>query len=308
MLFTNIRTFRIVGDLPFTFDELEKALATKRARPCSAQETSHNGFAPPLGKADDAPLVHIVNNDFALVRVQNDSLLLPKAVVNKALKIKVTEIEESNSRKVYKRERDQIREEIVQAFLPRAFPQDSSNFLIIDKTIGLIYCNTPTAKRAEEMLSLIRDAAGSFPVRPIRTKLEPAVSMTEWMKLKKSPEDFFLLGDAQLSDLNEGGGLVRAKKQDLGDDSLLSMIEAGKHATELRIAYKDQLAMTINNDVALKSISYENVFEEKANADAGDDAESLFDANLSLMVLTLRDMMPKLLTNLGGEDLPTQAA
>lgn len=305
MLFKNIRTYRIVGDLPFNFEDLQSALDSKRARPCMAQEISNHGFAPAFGKGADAPLAHIVNNDFALVRVQTDSVLLPKSVVDKAVKNKTTEIQETQNRKVYKRERDQIRDEIVQASIPRAFPIDASSFFLIDKTAGLIYCNTPTAKRAEECLSLLREVVGSLPVRPIRTKLEPAVSMTEWMKAKKSPDDFLMLGDAQLSDLDEGGGVVRAKNQDLGDESLLAMIEAGKHATELRIAYKDQMGFTLNNDTMLKSISYENVFEEKARTDAGDDAEALFDANLSLMVLTLREIMPKLLTHLGGEDLPT---
>jgi recombination associated protein RdgC len=306
MLFKNIRTYRIVGDLPFTFEELQSALASKRARPCIAQEVSHSGFAPAFGKSDDAPLAHIVNNDFALVCVRNDSVLLPKGIVDKAVKNKATEISDTQNRKVYKRERDQIRDEIIQAYLPRAFPIDANSFLIIDKTAGLIYCNTPTAKRAEECLSLLREVTGSLPVRPIRTKLEPAVSMTEWMKKKASPEDFIMLGDAQLSDLDEGGGLVRAKNQDLADESLLALIEAGKHATEMRIAYKDQMAFTLNNDTMLKSISYEDVFEEKARSDAGEDSEALFDANLSLMVLTLRELMPNLLTNLGGEDLPTQ--
>jgi recombination associated protein RdgC len=308
MLFKNIRTFRVAGDLPFTFEELEKVLATKRARPCAAQESTHHGFAAPIGKGDDAPLVHVVNNDCALIRVQIDSLLLPDSVVSKAVKNKVAEIEESHNRKVRKRERDQIKDEVIQAYMPRAFPLDNSSYLIIDKASGLIYCNTPTAKRAEDMLSLIREVVGSLPVRPLRTKLEPAISMTEWMKTKTPPDDFSLLGDAQLSDLDSGGGVLRAKKQDLGDEALLALIEEGRHATELRIAYKDQFSMSINNDVALKSISYENVFEEKASADAGDDADSLFNSNLSLMVLTLREMMPKLLTNLGGEDLPATAA
>lgn len=308
MLFNNIRSFRVVGDLPFTFEELEKALATKRARPCTAQETSHHGFAAPIGKGDDAPLVHVVNNDSALIRVQADSLLIPESVVKEAVNVKVTEIEESNNRKVRKREKDQIRDDIIQSYLSRAFPLKSSSFLIIDKATGLIYCNTPTAKRAEEMLSLIREVVGSLPVRPVRTKLEPAVSMTEWIKSKKMPEDFFLLGDAQLSDLDSGGGLLRAKNQDLGDEALLTLIETGKHATELRIAYKDQLSLILNNDVALKSISYESVFEEKANSDAGEDADGLFTSNLTLMILTLREMMPKLLTHLGGEDVPAPAA
>ena len=308
MLFSNIRIFRIVGELPFSFEELEQALATKRARLCTAQETSHHGFAAPIGKGEDAPLAHIINNDSILIRVRTDSLLIPNDVVKKAVKSKVEEIEESSNRKVRKREKDQIKDEIIQSYLTRAFPLDSSSFLIIDKASGLIYCNTPTAKRAEDMLSLIREVAGTLPVRPIRTKLEPAVSMTEWLKSKKAPAEFFVLGDAQLSDLDSGGGLVRAKNQDLSDESLLALIETGKHATELRIAYKEQLALTVNNDLALKAISYEDVFEEQANADAGDDADSLFNSNLSLMILTLREMMPKLLTHLGGEDLPASVA
>jgi hypothetical protein len=53
-------------------------------------------------------------------RARKEERILPGSVVRDAVKEKVEEIEAEQMRKVYKKERDQIKDEIIQAFLPRA--------------------------------------------------------------------------------------------------------------------------------------------------------------------------------------------
>ncbi|MGX9080273.1 recombination-associated protein RdgC, partial [Klebsiella pneumoniae] len=95
------------------------------------------GFAAPLGKGADAPLVHAVEG-MLLIRAQKEERMLPGHVVRDALKEKVDEIENTQMRKVYKKERDQIKDEIVQTFLPRAFIRKSGTFAAIAPKQGLI--------------------------------------------------------------------------------------------------------------------------------------------------------------------------
>ncbi len=88
-------------------------------------------------------------------------------MVRDALKEKVDEIEAEQMRKVYKKERDQLKDEIVQAFLPRAFIRKSGTFAAIAPKQGLILVDSASAKKAEDLLSTLREAIGSLPVRPL---------------------------------------------------------------------------------------------------------------------------------------------
>lgn len=78
-----------------------------------------------------------------------------------ALKEKVDEIEAQQMRKVYKKERDQLKDEIVQTLLPRAFIRRSSTFAAIAPSLGLILVDSASAKKAEDLLSTLREALGS---------------------------------------------------------------------------------------------------------------------------------------------------
>ena len=140
MWFKNLLTYRLTQDVPFEPEALEAALASKPARPCASQELTTYGFVAPFGKGEDAPLVH-VSGDFLLIAARKEERILPGSVVRDALKEKVEEIEAEQMRKVYKKERDQIKDEIIQAFLPRAFIRRSSTFAAIAPKQGLILVN-----------------------------------------------------------------------------------------------------------------------------------------------------------------------
>ncbi|MEB0180750.1 recombination-associated protein RdgC, partial [Pseudomonas sp. CCC3.2] len=178
MWFKNLLVYRLTQDLPFDAEALETALATKPARPCASQELTTYGFVAPFGKGEDAPLVH-VSGDFLLIAARKEDRILPSSVVNDAVREKIEEIEAEQMRKVYKKERDQLKDEIIQAFLPRAFIRRGSTFAAIAPKQGLILVNASSPKRAEDLLSTLREVIGSLPVRPLTVKVSPSATMTE---------------------------------------------------------------------------------------------------------------------------------
>ncbi len=107
-------------------------------------------------------------------------------MVRDALKEKVDEIENEQMRKVYKKERDQLKDEIVQAFLPRAFIRKSATFAAIAPAQGLILVDASSPKRAEDLLSTLREAIGSLPVRPLTVKIAPSATLTDWVKAQQA--------------------------------------------------------------------------------------------------------------------------
>ncbi|WP_449431590.1 recombination-associated protein RdgC [Pseudomonas putida] len=303
MWFKNLLTYRLTQDVPFEPEALEAALASKPARPCASQELTTYGFVAPFGKGEDAPLVH-VSGEFLLIAARKEERILPSSVVNDAVKEKVEEIETEQMRKVYKKERDQIKDEIIQAFLPRAFIRRSMIFAAIAPRLGVILVNSASAKRAEDLLSTLREVMGSLPVRPASVKIAPTATMTDWVKSQQAAEGFFVLDECELRDTQEDGGIVRCKRQDLTSEEIQLHLSTGKMVTQLALAWQDKLSFVLDDKMVIKRLKFEELLQEQAEQDGGDEAQQQFDASFLLMMMTFTEFLPVLFEALGGEEIP----
>ena len=303
MWFKNLLTYRLTQEVPFEPEALEAALASKPARPCASQELTTYGFVAPFGKGEDAPLVH-VSGEFLLIAARKEERILPSSVVNDAVKEKVEEIETEQMRKVYKKERDQIKDEIIQAFLPRAFIRRSMIFAAIAPRLGVILVNSASAKRAEDLLSTLREVMGSLPVRPATVKIAPVATMTEWVKSQEAAEGFYVLDECELRDTAEDGGIVRCKRQDLTGEEIQLHLSTGKVVTQLALAWQDKLSFILDDKMVIKRLKFEELLQEQAEQDGGDEAAQQFDASFQLMMMTFAEFLPVLFEALGGEEIP----
>ncbi|MCP3791750.1 recombination-associated protein RdgC [Pseudomonas sp. N2-11] len=303
MWFKNLLTYRLTQDVPFEPEALEAALASKPARPCASQELTTYGFVAPFGKGEDAPLVH-VSGDYLLIAARKEERILPSSVVNDAVKEKVEEIETEQMRKVYKKERDQIKDEIIQAFLPRAFIRRSMIFAAIAPRLGVILVNSASAKRAEDLLSTLREVMGSLPVRPATVKIAPVATMTDWVKSQNAAEGFYVLDECELRDTAEDGGIVRCKRQDLTGEEIQLHLSTGKVVTQLALAWQDKLSFVLDDKMVIKRLKFEELLQEQAEQDGGDEAAQQFDASFQLMMTTFAEFLPVLFEALGGEEIP----
>ncbi|WOF82021.1 recombination-associated protein RdgC (plasmid) [Pseudomonas sp. FeN3W] len=303
MWFRNLLVYRLTNQIPLDADTLESALATKPARACGSQELSTYGFIAPVGRGENAPLVH-ASSGFVLISARKEERILPGSVVRDAVKEKVDQIEQDEARKVYKKERDQIKDEIIQEFLPRAFIRKSVTFAAIDANQGLIYVDSASPKKAEDLLSTLRECIGSLPVRPLTVKIAPSATLTSWVKEQKAAEDFYILDNAVLTDTHEDGGNISAKRQDLTSEEIQNHLEVGKQVTRLALAWEEKLSFTLDDKLIVKGLKFEELLQDQADQDGGDDALSQLDASFTLMMMTFQNFIPQLIEAMGGEEMP----
>lgn len=303
MWFRNLLMYRLAANTTLTADALETALTSKPALPCGSQTLSTYGFIPPFGKDEDAPLVHI-GQGFFLICARTEERILPGSVVRDAVQEKVDEIEAAQSRKVYKKEKDQIKDEVTQALLPRAFIRRSKTFAAIAPAQGLILVDSASAKRAEELLSTLREVLGSLPVRPVSVKTAPTATFTQWVKEHQASHGLALTNECELRDSAEDGGIIRIKREDLASDEVQMHLAAGKLVTQLTLAWEDKLSFLIDDKLTIKRLRFEDLLQDQAEEDGGDDAASQFDASFILMMMTFMEFIPQLLEALGGEEIP----
>jgi len=302
MWFKNLLTYRMTQDVSLTCEALEAALRSKPARKPESQVLQTVGFISPSSKNPEAPLAHKVEGVYLLALRTYDRLLPPSAVADE-LAEKVEEIETSQARKVYKKEKDQLKDEIIQSMLPRAFIRKKTTYAALDLVNKLIFVNTSSAIAAEALLSTLREVVGSLPVRPVTVKIAPTATFTDWVKNGQAAENFYVLNNCTLKDPDEDGGEINVKNQDLTSDEIKQLIASGKVVTKISLAYKDLVSFSLNDKLSVQGLRFESLLQEKAVQDGGDEKDGQFDASFLLMMATLNEVVPQLLTVLGGEEI-----
>lgn len=79
---------------------------------------------------------------------------------------------------------------------------------------------------------------------------------------------------------------------------------AGKQVTQLSLAWQDKLSFMLDDKLVIKRLRFEDLLQDQAEQDGGDDALSQQDASFTLMMLTFTDFLPALFEALGGEEVP----
>lgn len=300
MFFKNLLIYTLTQPVDFT--SIEEALKNKLAKPCDNQEMATIGFIPPLGD-ENAPLVRI-GNGFCLIAAQKEERILPSSVVKEAVNKKVSEIEKRDNRKVYRKEKDQLKDEVIQSLIGQAFTRKTVTYAAINLSKNMIYVDSSSVSKAEELLSALRECLESLPVRPVTTKIAISTTLTHWLKDQHASHGFHLLEDCELRDTHENGGIIRCKRQDLTTDEILNHIKSGKIATKLALSWNDKLTFILDDKLSIKRIKFSDILLEEADKEGGDDAAGQFDATFIMQMLTFAEFIPSLLTALGGENIP----
>lgn len=72
----------------------------------------------------------------------------------------------------------------------------------------------------------------------------------------------------------------------------------------MALAWSDKLSFVLDTKLAIKRLRFDDLLQEQAEKDGGDDAAGQLDASFVLMMLTFREFIPQLLEALGGEEFP----
>ena len=174
MWFKNLQVYRFTKPCELRAEALHDMLAEHAFVPCGSQDLNRSGWVPPLGR-HGSEFVHATAG-YLMICLKRQDKLLPSAVVNEELEEKALAIEESESRKLARKEKQSLKEEIMFSLLPKAFTRSSLQFAYISPKHNLLVVDASSDKRAEELLSELRDAVGSLSVIPLTAKISQSMS------------------------------------------------------------------------------------------------------------------------------------
>jgi recombination associated protein RdgC len=264
--------------------------------PCGGLDWFSEGWVWPADHLD-SPVFNA--RQCLLVALKREDKVLPAAVIRDFVDIKAGEIEERELRKLGRKEKQALKEQITDDLLPRAFARSSRLSAYLDTRRGWLMINAGTASKAEALVSKLREALPPFPAALPRTQIAPHTAMTDWLAAGEAPAGFELDAECELKDPSEDGAVVRCVRMDLTADEIRQHIATGKQATRLGLIWKERVRFVLTDTLQLKRIQFLDVLQDEASQ-AGDDSASLFEATFTLMSEELGDLVDALVEALGG--------
>ena len=302
MWFKNLQIYRLPAPWAMSREQLETALAPQAFQAANSIDLQNQGWAPPR---DNGSLVHAVNQQFLLC-LATERKLLPSSVVNQVSKAKAAEIEEQQGFKPGRKQMKEIKEQVTDELLPRAFTIRSDTRVWIDPVNGWLVVDAGTAAKADDVIKLLVKGVNRLPLRALRVKQSPVAAMTEWLVADEAPYGFTVDQDTELRSTGETKATVRYVRHTLEAEDVRRHIAGGKQCTRLALTWSDRVSFVLTEALTLKRITALDVIKESDDGMSRNDEER-FDGDMMLMTGELGRMMTALVEALGGE-VPEQAA
>lgn len=298
MWFKNLCLYRLTKPFDLSAEALDEKLSERAFRPIGKLELAFTGWAEPLGEAANQ-LAHS-SGGCVMICTRKEEKILPAAAVRELLDARAQEIEDKEARKVRGKEKQRLKDEVLLDMMPRAFSKNSRNYAYIDSKNGWMIVDSANFNKAEELISLLRETLGSFPVVPVTVASAPNTIMTDWLTKNTSPADISIDDEVELRDPEQDGGIVKIRRQNLGSDEIGVHLEAGKLVTQLALTFDDRMSFVLNEQLQVKRIRVTDTVLEEAEDTAAETAAEQFDADFALMSLEFSRFIPRLLEVFGG--------
>lgn len=296
MWFKNLQIYRIPAPWAISSEQLEGFLAKQAFAECSSLEMQSQGWISPR---DNGMLVHTVNRQMILA-LGTEKKLLPATVINQVTKARAAEIEEQQGFAPGRKQLKDLKEQVTDELLPRAFSIRRTTWVWIDPVNGWLVVDASSPAKAEEVLKLLLASVDKLQVAGLRTVHSPLTSMTDWLVADEAPSGFTVDQDTELRATGEGKATVRYVRHTLEADDVRRHIAAGKQCTRLALTWADRVSFVLTEGLAIKRIAPLDVIKEESDVTSKNDDER-FDSDLVLMTGELNKLLGDLVFSLGGE-------
>ena len=277
MFFKNATLYRLADGWQPTTEALDSALEKQRYQPIDSLNAQTLGWVSPR---ENGPLAHTVGRH-SLIQLRIEKKLLPTAVVNKFARERAAQVEEQQGYKPGRRQMKEIKEQVYDELLPKAFSlaRDVRGWFDFEHRWFVI--DTSSATVADAMLGLLAKSLEPFPLIPLRTGLSPVQAMTSWLAAGEAPGGLSIDEDAHLKTPGDSKAEVRFLHQAPDPETLRQHLAAGKQCTRLALTWQDRISFQLSDVLTLRRIQPLDVLREQDNP--GADEDERFDSDFALM-------------------------
>lgn len=295
----NLTLYRFTTPTPLDAQQVESALQNRPFISCGASEEASHGWIEPRGQAN-GPLLECVNSHW-IMQLKNETKKVPGSVVKDKLGERLAKIKESEGRKPGKKEKLELRDEIVQALLPNAFPKRAATFVWIDPKTSLLVIDTASPAKADVIATALIEAIPDLSMTLIQTQQSPAACMSHWLSTNEAPNEFSIDQECELKACDESKAVVRYTRHALDTEEVSQHIAAGKIPTRVAMTWNDRVSFVMTDMMQVRKVTLLDVVLDGASKTPGDRKDDNFDANVVLATGELVPLIAAMLEALGGQ-------
>jgi recombination associated protein RdgC len=296
MWFKNLQIYRLPAPWATSAEQLEEMLRPLAYAPGTSQDMQTQGWAAPR---EHGGLVYALGPQL-LISLRTEKKLLPATVINQFAKAKAQEIEEQQGYKPGRKQMREIKENVAETLLPRAFSIVRDTRAWIDSANGWLVIDSSSPARADELLQSLNKAIEKLPLANLHVEMSPAGAMTDWLARDEAPAGFTVDQDTELRSAGESRATVRYVRQSVEADDVRRHIEAGKQCTRLAMTWADRVSFVLTESLAIKRVAPLDVIKENGDSMAQNDDER-FDSDFTMMTGELGRLIADMVEALGGE-------
>jgi recombination associated protein RdgC len=268
------------------FDVLEAALPNFPLKEVGSQDEFTFGALPLIRNSETFALR---SSDCLLMRFGKEEKNLPAAVVREALEEKVAQIELIEGRKVGRKEKADIKDELIFTMRPKAYAKRSDVWMHIDNKAGLFVIYTTNANMIEQTFKHLQTMLGSFPMTPLQAQVSPSSLMTDWLLRNAVPAWLETGDECDIQDHSEDKASIRFKALEPLSDDVTRHLQQGMSVKSLALRWSDKLSFVLHDDLTIRKVKWDDAIKEAAFNDSDGGGLSDMDATFALATLTTRE-------------------
>jgi recombination associated protein RdgC len=268
---------------------------------CGLTQPESAGWVAPRGDKHDA-LAEMVGGQL-VVKLCAERRAVPGSAVKQQLQAQLDAIEQQTGRRPKGKQLKEMKEAVVHALMPRAFPKRTDTLVWIDLQARMVWVGAGSTKRGDVVVTrLIECLGGGLKLALLQTELSPATAMSLWLSEKEAPSGFSIDRECELKQPDSEKATVRYARHTLDIDEVGEHIRQGKLPTQLALTWASRVSFVLTEALALKKIQLLDVVLEGAGVDAANAGQddNGFDADVAIATGELRQMLPALIEALGG--------
>src|SRR5690606_40644688 len=116
-----------------------------------------------------------------LLNLRVEKKLLPTTVINQFARARASEIEEQQGYKPGRKQMKDIKEQVTDELLPKAFSVYRDTRVWIDTKNNWLVIDAAAAAKSDEVLGMLAKAIDGLPISPLYVEQSPAAAMTNWL-------------------------------------------------------------------------------------------------------------------------------
>jgi recombination associated protein RdgC len=292
MWFKNLNLFSLSA--PFSSDcvAFSEALSSYPFFPCTKVTPFSAGFIPPIG-GEDAPLVHSAEGYF-LFCLKIQKKVLPATVLNEQHAEQVANLEAVQGRKLYKDEKQRMKEELYYTLLSQAFVTSSRVYGYFDTNRSELIVSSTVTKDLEKLFLYFHKIFPEQKIAPYALQ-SPAAVMTHWLRKQQYPDCFSLADNCVVCEGDENKGVVRFTRKDLGTEALQKLLSEGSQVIQLGVNWREQIQCQLRQDLTIAAVKFHDSVRETAKDVLTETEEDRQATDFFLMAETVSRFIQELL-------------